>query len=188
MVGSSRYKIFSDSSPAKTRKCASEQQPSLESLNLTKHVWKPPSPEKLEEHDASYIKDNDDWDDWSDDQDKKDDNDLVLDEMIQNVEGFSFKDTRKSNDIASNVEQILRNVQDLDIMKLDVKVSKVKSAKNEDTNDNVDYFADMTPEITRKSSALDDFEAKLHAENSCAKVGDKINYIARIKIETSNIC
>ena len=31
----------------------------------------------------------------------------------------------RSADIASNVEKILKNVQDLDIMKLDVKVSKV---------------------------------------------------------------
>ena len=187
VVGSSRYKIFSDTSPAKSRKYITEQQPSLESLNLTKHVWKPLTPEKIEDgmDTKSNEGNNDDWDDWNDENDEKEDN-LMLDEMIQKVEGFSLADSRKPNDIASNVEKILKNVQDLDIMKLDVKVSKVKSAKNEDNYETMDYFADMTPEITRKSSAMDEFEAKLNAENSGAQVGDKIKYMVRIKIKTAH--
>merc|ERR1719342_606722 len=86
--------------------------------------------------------------------------DLNMSEQREHTDYFS--DPRRSVDIASNVEKILKNVQDLDIMKLDVKVSKVKSTKNEDATD---YFADMMPNITKKSSALDEYEAKLSKLN-----------------------
>ena len=63
--------------------------------------------------------------------------------------------------LASNVAKLLKNVEDLDIMKLDIKVSKTKSDKLED----IDFFADMTPQITRKVSSLDKFEAKLKSDS-----------------------
>ena len=57
--------------------------------------------------------------------------------------------------------KLLKNVEELDIMKLDVKVSKKNSAKLKDGCGDIDYFADMTPQIIRKASSLDKFEAQL---------------------------
>ena len=73
-------------------------------------------------------------------------------------------ETLRGVDITSNVAKLLKNVEDLDIMKLDIKVSKTKSAKLEDGGD-IDYFVDMTPQITRKVSSLDKFEAQLKSDS-----------------------
>ena len=70
-------------------------------------------------------------------------------------------ETLRGVDITSNVAKLLKNVEDLDIMKLDIKVSKTKSDKLED----IDFFADMTPQITRKVSSLDKFEAQLKSDS-----------------------
>ena len=52
---------------------------------------------------------------------------------------------------------MIKNIQNLDIMKLDIKVNKAKTDKVED----VDFFADMKPVIVKGSTALEKFEEKL---------------------------
>jgi len=173
VVGSNRSKIFHDRSPNKTRKhLLDEPKKFVSSKPIGKHETMNEPTKKEDE-----IEDNDEWDDWTEEhiEDCKDMNienanegqskyfneaDLNMSEQREHTDYFS--DPRRSVDIASNVEKILKNVQDLDIMKLDVKVSKVKSTKNEDATD---YFADMMPNITKKSSALDEYEAKLSKLN-----------------------
>merc|ERR1712192_235384 len=66
----------------------------------------------------------------------------------------------------SNMGMMIKNVEDLDIMKLDVKVSKLKTdVKVED----VDFFADMKPDIPKAASALEQFEEKLKIVESPKK-------------------
>ena len=71
----------------------------------------------------------------------------------------------RSSLLTSNVEKMIKNVGDLDIMKLDVKVSKLKTDKVED----VDFFADMKPDIPKAASALEQFEEKLKINESPKK-------------------
>ena len=71
----------------------------------------------------------------------------------------------RSSTLTSNVEMMIKNVEDLDIMKLDVKVSKLKTHKVED----VDFFADMKPDIPKAASALEQFEEKLKIVESPKK-------------------
>ena len=47
----------------------------------------------------------------------------------------------------------------VDTIELDVKAAKVKNVKVEDEPD---FFADMTPDITRRTSAMDLYEAELN--------------------------
>ena len=71
----------------------------------------------------------------------------------------------RSSTLTSNVEMMIKNVEDLDIMNLDVKVSKLKTHKVED----VDFFADMKPDIPKAASALEQFEEKLKIVESPKK-------------------
>ena len=145
VVGSSRTKIFHDRSPSKTNLVNPSENIEEMKKVLVKKSWN----EDKEDN-------NDDWDDWEDKDELAEENiDQSL--VIKDIVHF---ETARSTDIASNVEKLLKNVQDLDIMKLDVKVSKIKSEKLEDNNE-IDFFADMTPKISRKASALDDYEAQL---------------------------
>ena len=66
----------------------------------------------------------------------------------------------QTSEFPSNVDKMIKNISDLDIMKLDIKVPKAKTDKVED----VDFFADMKPVIVKGSSALEEFEEKLAKE------------------------
>ena len=103
-----------------------------------------------------------DWhDNWEEDEEgddgKKDSSEFEAEE----------EDTfaARSSTLTSNVEMMIKNVEDLDIMKLDVKVSKLKTHKVED----VDFFADMKPDIPKAASALEQFEEKLKIVESPKK-------------------
>ena len=173
VVGSNRTKIFSDGSPSKAAKSPGMTQEQL----LQLRPWRKSSysveadesasqkPVMEIESDPKCEENGEDWDDWSDDEDNINGDELNAEEkeIIAKAHVVSSIDPVKPSDIASNVEQLLKNVQDLDIMKLDVKVPRPKSAKLEDVAE-VDFFADMTPDIVRKTSSLDDFEAKLNCD------------------------
>ena len=95
-----------------------------------------------------------DWhDNWE--EDEEDDNGKKESSEFEVEEEDTF--AARSSTLTSNVEMMIKNVEDLDIMKLDVKVSKLKTHKVED----VDFFADMKPDIPKAASALEQFEEKL---------------------------
>ena len=106
-----------------------------------------------------------DWhDNWEEDEDEEDDavkKDAVELEVEEEDDSFAAR----SSMLTSNVEMMIKNVEDLDIMKLDVKVSKLKTHKVED----VDFFADMKPDIPKAASALEQFEEKLKIVESPKK-------------------
>ena len=158
VVGANRTKIFSDRSPIKQRKvfCPPAPAPAPVQISPVKRLE-----EKLEKE-SSDEDVGDDWDDWNEEEDDK-----ITENADNNEESFLNQvnsETLRGVDITSNVAKLLKNVEDLDIMKLDIKVSKTKSAKLEDGGD-IDYFVDMTPQITRKVSSLDKFEAKLKSDS-----------------------
>ena len=173
VVGSNRTKIFSDGSPSKAAKSSGMTQEQLLQLRpWRKSSYSVEADESASqkpvieiESDPKCEENGEDWDDWSDDEDNINGDELNAEEkeIIAKAHVVSSIDPVKPSDIASNVEQLLKNVQDLDIMKLDVKVPRQKSAKLEDVAE-VDFFADMTPDIVRKTSSLDDFEAKLNCD------------------------
>ena len=66
----------------------------------------------------------------------------------------------RTSEFTSNVDKMIKNISDLDIMKLDIKVPRAKTDKVED----VDFFADMKPVIVKGSNALKEFEEKLAKE------------------------
>jgi len=191
VVGSNRSKIFHDRSPNKTRKLLSDEPKEHVS---TKPIWKKQTDEatyNVTTWEGVDIEEDEEWDDWNEEKfeheqeniertknESENFNDVLSSMTEQREQNDYFSDTKRSADIASNVEKILKNVQDLDIMKLDVKVSKVKSTKNEDATD---YFADMTPNISKKSSALDEYEAKLSKLND-----EKGNMFAVVSESTEN--
>ena len=109
---------------------------------------------------------NFDWhDNWEDeDEEDEEDGDGKKDgEELEVEEEDTF--AARSSTLTSNVEMMIKNVEDLDIMKLDVKVSKLKTHKVED----VDFFADMKPDIPKAASALEQFEEKLKIVESPKK-------------------
>lgn len=179
VIGSNRKKIFTDGSPGKNKATVKEEkeQNFVEKASVEKTVVATKSIEeeyfgdilperfpgegaeindddrtiivaKLEEgiHDGNL----DSWDDWEDENmEKKCDNeDLFL----------------TSTPLVSKVEQmekIIRNVQDLDIMKLDIKTN-TKKVKVED---GMDFFADMAPDIPKTEDSIQKFENKLRQES-----------------------
>ena len=173
VVGSNRTKIFSDGAPSKAAKSPGMTQEQLLQLRpWRKSSYSVEADESASqkpvieiESDPKCEENGEDWDDWSDGEDNINGDELNAEEkeIIAKAHVVSSIESVKPSDIASNVEQLLKNVQDLDIMKLDVKVPRQKSAKLEDGAE-VDFFADMTPDIVRKTSSLDDFEAKLNCD------------------------
>jgi len=175
VVGSNRTKIFSDGSPGKAKPEGGQgggQVVGGLGLGLVQHA--PPTPPALfvPREDTSF-----DWhDNWEDDEEDEDrDKDTVKDDLVQKSgivdidddPGMEPTDTFavRSSLLTSNVEKMIKNVGDLDIMKLDVKVSKLKTDKVED----VDFFADMKPDIPKAASALEQFEEKLKINESPKK-------------------
>ena len=159
VVGANRTKIFSDRSPIKQRKVYCSPPPLQ--ISPSKKVE-----EKLEKN--SSVEDvGDAWDDWTEEEEEKEEKKEernITEKTDDNEESFLNQmntETLRGVDITSNVAKLLKNVEDLDIMKLDIKVSKTKSDKLED----IDFFADMTPQITRKVSSLDKFEAQLKSDS-----------------------
>ena len=104
-----------------------------------------------------------DWhDNWEEDEEEDDDGKKESSEFeVEEEDTFAAR----SSTLTSNVEMMIKNVEDLDIMKLDVKVSKLKTHKVED----VDFFADMKPDIPKAASALEQFEEKLKIVESPKK-------------------
>ena len=104
-----------------------------------------------------------DWhDNWEEDEEEDDDGKKESSEYeVEEEDTFAAR----SSTLTSNVEMMIKNVEDLDIMKLDVKVSKLKTHKVED----VDFFADMKPDIPKAASALEQFEEKLKIVESPKK-------------------
>ena len=195
VVGSNRTKIFSDGSPSKAAKSSGMTQEQL----LQLRPWRKSSysveadesasqkPVMEIESDPKCEENGEDWDDWSADEDNINGDELNAEEkeIIAKAHVVSSIDPVKPSDIASNVEQLLKNVQDLDIMKLDVKVPRQKSAKLEDVAE-VDFFADMTPDIVRKTSSLDDFEAKLNCDKQ-KSVTRQVNTHTTICLATQHL-
>ena len=110
---------------------------------------------------------NFDWhDNWEDEEYGEDEEDREGKKDGEELE-VEEEDTfaARSSTLTSNVELMIKNVEDLDIMKLDVKVSKLKTHKVED----VDFFADMKPDIPKAASALEQFEEKLKIVESPKK-------------------
>ena len=106
---------------------------------------------------------NFDWHDNWEDEDEEDGDGKKDGEELEVEEEDTF--AARSSTLTSNVELMIKNVEDLDIMKLDVKVSKLKTHKVED----VDFFADMKPDIPKAASALEQFEEKLKIVESPKK-------------------
>ena len=106
---------------------------------------------------------NFDWHDNWEDEDEEDGDGKKDGEELEVEEEDTF--AARSSKLTSNVEMMIKNVEDLDIMKLDVKVSKLKTHKVED----VDFFADMKPDIPKAASALEQFEEKLKIVESPKK-------------------
>ena len=106
---------------------------------------------------------NFDWHDNWEDEDEEDGDGKKDGEELEVEEEDTF--SARSSTLTSNVEMMIKNVEDLDIMKLDVKVSKLKTHKVED----VDFFADMKPDIPKAASALEQFEEKLKIVESPKK-------------------
>ena len=100
--------------------------------------------------------------DWHDNWEDEEGEDAAELEVEEGDDSFAAR----SSTLTSNVEMMIKNVEDLDIMKLDVKVSKLKTdVKVED----VDFFADMKPDIPKAASALEQFEEKLKIVESPKK-------------------
>ena len=173
VVGTNRTKIFSDRSPTKRRK-------TYENVKIGKHTPPITAIKKVEEEIEVKSCNGDlggDWDDWNDEEEEQG----KIIENIENTESTESKqesiqnqlnkidwggeDSTRGVDITSNVAKLLKNVEELDIMKLDVKVSTKNSAKLKDGCGDIDYFADMTPQIIRKASSLDKFEAQLKSNS-----------------------
>ena len=106
---------------------------------------------------------NFDWHDNWEDEDEEDGDGKKDGEELEVEEEDTF--SARSSTLTSNVEMMIKNVEDLDIMKLDVKVSKLKTHKVED----VGFFADMKPDIPKAASALEQFEEKLKIVESPKK-------------------
>ena len=103
-----------------------------------------------------------DWhDNWEEDEEDDDGKKENSEFEVEEEDTFAAR----SSTLTSNVEMMIKNVEDLDIMKLDVKVSKLKTHKVED----VDFFADMKPDIPKAASALEQFEEKLKIVESPKK-------------------
>ena len=103
-----------------------------------------------------------DWhDNWEEDEEEDDGKKESSEFEVEEEDTFAAR----SSTLTSNVEMMIKNVEDLDIMKLDVKVSKLKTHKVED----VDFFADMKPDIPKAASALEQFEEKLKIVESPKK-------------------
>ena len=178
VVGSNRTKIFSDRSPTKERKTYENTEPLVAPVKIIQ--------EKMEKE-VSEGDGGDDWDDW--DEGEKEPEKTEKTENVENEDDsvhnklnkldWRGEESFKGVDITSNVAKLLKNVEELDIMKLDVKVSKLKSAKLEDGGGDIDYFADMTPQITREASSLDKFEAQLKSNTGLVSSSRtwNINYI-----------
>jgi len=146
VVGKNRSKIFSDSSPHKTSNVTEPVTVSNKSFYKDK--------EAVEEKTAA----DDEWENWNDE-----DQEETYDETTTSQD--SCKDTvieSPNKDYASNVDKIIKNVMELDILKLDVKVSKVKNDKE---TDEMDYFADMTPNIEVRNAVELDTSASHEAIN-----------------------
>jgi SCY1-like protein 3 len=145
VIGSNRTKIFSDGSPGRGPPVPPE---------VSLRAGRGPGPPGLVCPQEGPGEEAFDWQDWSD----QDEAATAASETEEPVDVFAAR----SSALASNVEMMIKNVEDLDIMKLDVKVSKAKTHKVED----VDFFADMKPEIVKPASALEEFEEKLKTRSS----------------------
>jgi len=175
VIGSNRKKIFTDGSPGKNKTLVKEEKEAtiVEKASCVETVVVSEQSEeeyfgdvlperfpgegaevnddvgvgKLEViHDGNF----DSWDDWEDENmEKKCDNDdlfLTSTPLVSKV---------------AEMEKIIRNVQDLDIMKLDIKTTK-----KEKVEDGVDFFADMTPDIPKTEDSIQKYENKLREEES----------------------
>ena len=108
------------------------------------------------------------WDDWEDEEeneekaifhsepDKLIEAQQVLEPMISLKSVASSNSEESNRRLQSDIDRLVKNVQDLDILKLDIKVpSKIK------TDEEVDFFADMTPDIPKQKSSLEKFQTEL---------------------------
>jgi len=160
VVGTNRTKIFSDGSPGKrSGDCLAAQAKTVQTKFFSPVQEMEEMVLKIEDDDIAA---GDDWDDWNDvDNDETEFGDtakVYRDSNMSDIETCKESPEReRSSEITSNVEKMIKNIEDLDIMKLDIKVSKLKTDKVED----VDFFADMKPDIVKRSSALEEFEEKL---------------------------
>jgi len=173
VVGSSnRSKIFSDGSPGKRSKANSDEARANNQMVLNYLASRKVDEDKVEE---IHIADNEDWDKWNDEDDAMSSDNFKVEEKTKDCEDdrddeyeVGKSELYTGTSFTSNVDKIIKNIEDLDIMKLDIKVTKPKTDKVED----VDFFADMTPVIVKGSSSLEKFEEKLAREtNSPEKTG-----------------
>jgi len=164
VIGKSRSKIFSDGSPNRRK----ESMASLTSDQVAgglvgrslgvSHVpgidqRVPPIGAEFQ----SFSSPDEEWDNWED----EDSN--TINPLENTRQHFSDLPAAQEHSVdpvrnlQSDIDTMLKNVQDLDILKLDLK-TKVKE------KDEVDFFADMTPDIPKKKSSLEKFQTELEKE------------------------
>jgi len=178
VIGANRTKVFADGRPGKTKeKMEVTSKPAVRDTTVNVESFNIESARKMssvkaEEEPVLTSKEEnfECWEDWEEG-DKH--------TNFEEDKHTNFEDTNEysgfindpfsiqtSSTFTSNVDKIIKNVEDLDIMKLDVKVTKNTKKKA----DEFDFFLDMKPEIVKESSAMEKFEEKLkNTEDSVSK-------------------
>merc|ERR1712059_170823 len=157
MGGANRTKVFADGRPGKTKeKMEVTSKPAVRDTTVNVESFNIESARKM-----SFVKAEEEpvltskeenfecWEDWEEG-DKH--------TNFEEDKHTNFEDTNEysgfindpfsiqtSSTFTSSVDKIIKNVEDLDIMKLDVKVTKNTKKKA----DEFDFFLDMKPEIVK---------------------------------------
>jgi len=182
VIGSNRKKIFTDGSPGKNKSLPKEVGIPLEKTKTVENIvvakvidedFGDVLPERFPGEGAEINDDEqtskleaiqdgnfDSWDDWEDENMEKKLEEDWEDKKLDDGENLYLTSTPIVSKMAE-MEKIIRNVQDLDIMKLDIK-TVTKKAKVED---GMDFFADMTPDIPKTEDSIEKFENKLREES-----------------------
>ena len=109
------------------------------------------------------LSDVDEWDKWEDDGHTPVSKPAVNWSPKIDQVGDTARDIEVERSVQSDIDMLLKNVQDLDILKLG-NTPKVK------VKDEVDFFADMTPEIPSKMSELEKFQLELEKTKQVKKI------------------
>ncbi|XP_023331824.1 protein-associating with the carboxyl-terminal domain of ezrin-like [Eurytemora carolleeae] len=166
VIGRSRSKIFSDGSPNHKITPVLSSQQIMERVPHSQRV--PPIGAEQDPLETDHFSGTENWDDWEDEEeneektifhtepDKLIEAQQVLEPMISMKSVLSSNSEESHRRLQSDIDTLVKNVQDLDILKLDIKVpSKIK------TDEEVDFFADMTPNIPKQKSSLEKFQTEL---------------------------
>ena len=113
-----------------------------------------------------FFSGNENWDDWEDENEEENGTSSQQEQSAETKKTLNpFPELsnhpilipeQTHRKLQSDIDTLVKNVQDLDILKLDIKVpSKIK------TDEEVDFFADMTPNIPKQKSSLEKFQVEL---------------------------